>query len=55
MSAPTTPVVESLDNMEEKQISKLYKAIEDSDVPLVCKIKLKILQIIPYLASSTYL
>lgn len=35
MTSPTTPVVESLDSMEEKQISKLYKAIEDCDIPLV--------------------
>ena len=35
VSLPTTPVVESLDDMEERQISLLYKAIENGDIPLV--------------------
>ncbi|XP_063442777.1 ankyrin repeat domain-containing protein 27-like [Mytilus trossulus] len=35
VSLPNTPMVESLDLMEEKQIALLYKAIEDKDIPLV--------------------
>lgn len=39
VSLPNTPMVESLDLMEEKQIALLYKAIEDNDIPLVSKKK----------------
>lgn len=33
--APTTPIVTSLDDVENKQLEKLYKAIRDGDLPMV--------------------